>query len=213
MGTYGIMCDDEDEALKYLELLVRCGYTGFEMRVAPGTEWERFNAAAAKARITRQTYFDMIYPDDAAEEPSVPDGYTVRKLTADDMPAIEAFRDTGGCADVHVNAIRVAFDGKGNAGLSPFGMFKGRTLIALSMLTLDEVRDFRKYDIGALFALDNELTDELTEIMWRYAVCFSVRDNALFGSGCVEDDDSPEGVAMCERAGLVKSAEYRIYRK
>ena len=204
-----IVCDDEDEALKYLETLCGGGQYKFTIRVDPGAEWERFNSAAAKERITCRTYFDMIYPYDTAEEPTLPDGYEIRKLTSADMPAVRCFKDMGGCGDVHVGAIRIAFDGTGNVGLSPFGLFRGNTLIALSMLTLDKVRDFRKYDIGAMFALDNEMTDDLIDIMWRYAIFYSINDNALFGNSCVKEDE----LSTCEREGLVKAAEERRYGK
>ena len=208
-----IVCDDEDEALKYLETLCGGGQYKFTIRVDPGAEWERFNSAAAKERITCRTYFDMIYPYDSAEEPTLPDGYDIRKLTPADMPAVKCFKDMGGCGDVHVGAIRIAFDGTGNVGLSPFGLFRGNTLIALSMLTLDKVRDFRKYDIGALFALDGDVTDDLIYLMWRYAAYLAAKDRALLGNASAEEDDSPYSVLVCQKAGLVTAAEERRYGK
>ncbi len=208
-----IVADEEDEALKYFDLLVRGGYFSFEIRVDPGAEWEKFNAAAAKARITRQTSYDMIYPNDAAERPETPDGCSVRRLAEADMPAVKCFKDMGGCGDVHVRAIQIALNGTGNVGLHPFGMFKGDTLVALSMLSLDEVRDFRKNDIGALFALDSEMNDGLIDLMWRYAAYFSAEEGAVLGNASAEDDDSPYSISVCERAGLVKAAEHRVYSK
>lgn len=64
----------------------------------------------------------MIYPDDSITVPEY-EGMSVRSLTAADMPMIKAFKQNGGCTDCHVRAIQTHFDGKGNSGMKPIGLF------------------------------------------------------------------------------------------
>ena len=85
-------------------------------------------------------------------------------------------------------------------------------LIALAMPTLDQVRAFRKYDIGAIFINDTVNKEKAAALLWKYVVDVCLHENAAVGNANAKED-SPLGVAFCERIGLVKAAKNCRYRK
>ena len=93
------------------------------------------------------------------------------------------------------------------------GVFANDELVCLAMPTLDQIRELRKYDIGAIFTIHTPLADEAIDLVWRYAIDDCLRDNAAIGNANADEDDSPLGVAVCERVGLVKVAKNCSYRK
>ena len=205
-----LVCEDEEAALAYLRLFVGGGIEDFSMRVAPGTVWERFDAAVAAAGMVCRTGHDMILRDAAPCE--VDSGeYEVRELTADDLPALAAFRDAGGCGPQHVRAVEIAFAGKGNVGTRPVGVFDGGALVCFALPTADRIRDLVKYDIGGMFTLGAKDDARLCELAWRYAASLCATENAFLGNANAKDDDSPLGAAFSRKMGLVEVAEERRY--
>ena len=207
-----LICENEDDALSYLKLLKRLTNPRFAIRRSLDAEWETFAAEVAKLGLTCRCGYDMIYPDDAVSV-SVYEGLSPRPLRAEDMPQIKAFKQSGGCAECHVRAIQIHFEGKGNAGMNPMGVFANDELVCLAMPTLDQIRELRKYDIGAIFTIHTPLAEEAIDLVWRYAIDDCLRDNAAIGNANADEDDSPLGVAVCERVGLVKVAKNCSYRK
>ena len=205
-----LVCEDEEAAIAYLKLLVEGGIEDFSMRVSPGTVWERFDAAVAAAGMVCRTGHDMILRDAAPYEVDS-GGYEVRELTADDLPALAAFRDAGGCGPQHVRAVEIAFAGKGNVGTRPVGVFDGGALVCFALPTADRIRDFVKYDIGGMFTLGAKDDARLCELAWRYAASLCATENAFLGNANAKDDDSPLGAAFSRRMGLVEVAEERRY--
>ncbi len=210
--SVSLVCEDEKDAIMYLKLLAKQKAPTFSIRKAVGVEWAQFDAEIAKLGLICRKGHDMIYAGDAIEVPKY-DDITARLLTADDVKATEAFRINGGCAETHVKAIQIFFEGKGNVGMNPMGVFKGGELVCLALPTLDEIRELKKYDIGAIFALDTEIKARAVDLMWRYAIDCCINDGAGIGNAYANEDDSPLGVAACERVGLTKIAENRIYQK
>ena len=205
-----LVCVDEASAVRYLELLSKNDNFKFTIHVDCGTIWESFDAAAAKAGLTCKISYDMLY---RGEAPEFADLEFIRELNADDLPSIRQFMERGGCSECHVRAIQISFERKGNIGLRPVGLFEDGAIAALAMPTLDVIRDFRKYDIGAIFILDKTDTERKANEIWRYAIGMCLGDNARIGSAGAKDDDSPLGVKACETAGLVKVSECRRYGK
>ena len=210
--SVGLICEDEDAAIAYLKLLVGGGIENFSMRVAPGTVWERFDAAVASAGMICRTEYDMVLRDVTPFE-SDSARYEARELTADDLPALAAFRDAGRCGPQHVRAVEIAFAGKGNVGTRPVGVFDGDTLVCFALPTADRIRDFVKFDIGGMFTLGRKDDARLCEIAWKYAASICAVENAILGNANAEDDDSPLGAAFSRRMGLVEVAEERRYVK
>lgn len=206
-----LICENEQDALPYLRLLAKLSNPRFSIRRSVDAEWENFDAEAAKLGLTCRYGYDMIYANDSISVPEY-DGSSVRLLTAEDMPMIKTFKQSGGCAECHVRAIQIHFEGKGNAGMKPMGVFANGELVCLAMPTLDQIRELRKYDIGAIFTI-NTNNKEAIDLMWKYAIDHCLKDNATIGNSNADEDDSPLGVAVCERIGLVKVAKNCGYHK
>ena len=207
-----LICETEEDALPYLKLFAKLSNPRFSVRRSVNAEWEIFDAEVAKLGLTCRYGYDMIYPKDTVTVPEY-EGMTVRLLTAEDMGLIKAFKQNGGCAECHVRAIQIHFDGKGNVGMAPMGIFEHGELICLAMPDLDQIRELKKYDIGAIFTIHTAHEEKAIDLMWRYAVDYCLKDNAAIGNSNAHEDDSPLGVAACERIGLVKVAKNCGYRK
>lgn len=148
----------------------------------------------------------MIYPKGTVAVPEY-DGMVIRLLTIEDMPFIKVFKQSGGCVECHIKALQIHFDGKGNVGMKPMGVFENGKLVCLAMPTLDRIREFRKYDIGAIFTLNSPNKEQAIDLMWKYAIESCIQDNAAIGNANSDEDDSPLGLAVCERNSLVKVAK------
>ena len=214
-----LICETEAEALPYLKLFGKLTNPRFSVRRSVDTEWEIFDAEVAKLGLTCRYGYDMIYPNDSISVPEY-DGLSIRLLTAEDMTQIKAFKQSGGCAECHVRAIGIHFNGKGNAGMKPMGVFENGELICIAMPALDQIREFRKYDIGAIFTIDKRQKEKAIELIWKYAIAYCLNNNAIIGnSNALEDGNnpweknSPLGVEFCERTGLVKAAKNCGYSK
>ncbi len=207
-----LVCENEGDALLYLKLFAKHSNPRFSIRRSVDTEWESFDAEVAKLGLSCRYGFDMIYANDTIDVPEHV-GLSVRLLTAEDMPMIKAFEQSGGCAECHVRAIQIHIDGKGNVGMKPMGVFSNGQLICLAMPTLDQIRELRKYDIGAVFTIDTTKAEKAIDLMWKYAIDYCLKDNATIGNSNAHEDDSSLGVAVCERVGLAKVAKSCDYRK
>jgi len=210
--SIALVCENEEDALSYLKLLAKLQNLRFSIRRSVDEEWNIFDAEIAKLGLTCRYGYDMSYTSDRVAVPEY-DGMSARLLTAEDMPLIKAFKENGGCAECHVRAIQISFDGKGNIGMKPMGIFANNELVCLSMPALDQVRELRNYDIGALFAIDTPQKEKTIDLMWKYAIDSCLKDNATISNANAHEDDSPLGVAVCERIGLVKIAKMCDYRK
>ena len=111
-----------------------------------------------------------------------------------------------------MNAVRIHFPGKGNLGLRPCGVFKDGDLVVLALPTLDQIRDLRRYDIGGIFALPTK-DDRIVELLWKFVIDLSIKDNAAIGNANAKDDPSSIGVSYCQGIGLVKIANSFYYCK
>lgn len=207
-----LICETEEDALPYLKLFGKLSNPRFSVRRSIDTEWEIFDAEIAKLGLTCRYGYDMIYPKDTVAVPEY-EGMEIRLLTEEDMGFIKAFRQNGGCAECHVKAIKVHFEGNGNVGMKPMGVFENGKLVCLAMPTLDQIREFRKYDIGAIFTIDAPYKEKIIDLVWKYAIDICLKDNAIIGNANSGEDDSPLGVAVCEKIGLVKVAKICDYRK
>ncbi len=210
--SVSLVCEREEDALPYLKLLAKLPHPDFSVRRSVGSEWENFDAEVAKLGLTCRCGYDMIYPGDAADIPAY-EGLSVRPLTSEDLPAIKVFRQSGGCGEGHVRAMQIHFASKGNLGMKPTGVFANGNLIALAMPTLDQIRAFRKYDIGAIFTNEPANREKAAELLWKYILDVCLNENAAVGNANAKEEDSPLGVAFCERMGLVKAAKNCRYRK
>ena len=66
----------------------------------------------------------------------------------------------------------------------------------------------------SLVIINSENAKEKTiDLMWKYAIDSCLKDNATISNANAHEDDSPLGVAVCERIGLVKIAKKCDYRK
>ena len=207
-----LVCENETDALPYLKLLARLQNPRFSIRRSIDTEWNIFDAEVAKLGLTCHRGYDMIYLHHTVSVPSY-EGMSVRLLTAEDMPMVKAYKQSGGCAECHVRAIQTYFDGKGNSGMKPIGIFSNNELICLAMPTLDQIRELKKYDIGAIFTASGQNKDKAIDLMWKYAADICLRDNAMIGNANALDDDSPLGIKACELVGFIKVAENCSYSK
>lgn len=207
-----LVCENEEDALSYLKLFAKLTNPRFSVRRSVDTEWEIFDAEVAKLGLTCRYGYDMIYPKDAVAVPKY-EGMEIRLLTIEDMPLIKAFKQSGGCTECHVRAIQIHFDGKGNSGMTPMGGFENGELVCLAMPTLDQIREFRKYDIGSMFTIDTPYEDKVIDLTWKYVIDSCLKDNAAIGNANSYEDDSSLGVAVCERIGLVKVAKNCSYQK
>ena len=207
-----LICEKEQDALPYLKLFAKLPNPQFSIRRSIDTEWEQFDAEVARLGLTCRYGYDMIYPLNEVNVPTY-EGMHAQLLTAEDMPSIKAFKQNGGCAECHVRAIQLCFDGTGNAGMQPMGIFEDETLICLAMPALDQIRELRKYDIGAIFTLDTIDEKKAIDLMWKYAIDNCLKDHATIGNANADEDDSPLGVDICERIGLIKVAKNCGYHK
>ena len=207
-----LICENEEDALPYLKLFSKLSNPRFSIRRSVDVEWEAFDAEVANLGLTCRYGYDMIYPNDSISVPEY-DGLSIRLLTAEDMPQVKAFKQSGGCADCHVRAIQIHFDGKGNVGMTPMGIFENEELICLAMPDFDQIRELKKYDIGAILTINTTSEKKAIDLIWRYAIDYCLRDNAIIGNSNADEDDSPLGVSVCERIGLVKVAKNCGYRK
>ena len=207
-----LICEAEEDALPYLKLFAKLKNPKFSVRRPVDAQWELFDAEVARLGLTCRYGYDMIYPGDAVTVPAY-EGMETRLLTAEDMGRIKAFRQSGGCAECHVRAIGIHFDGKGNVGLTPMGVFENGELICLAMPDLDHIRELKKYDIGAIFTTDTASKNKAIDLMWKYAIDYCLKDNATIGNANAREDDSPLGVAVCEKIGLIKVAKNCGYCK
>ena len=207
-----LICENEEDALPYLKLFGRLANPRFSIRRSVDAEWELFDAEVAKLGLTCRYGYDMIYPKDTVTVPSY-EGMEIRLLRAEDMSSIKAFKQNGGCAECHVRAIQIHFDGKGNVGMTPMGIFENGELVCLAMPDLDQVRELRKYDIGAIFTGNTANEEKTVDLMWKYAIDYCLGDHAAIGNANAREDDSPLGVAVCEQVGLVKVAKNCGYCK
>ena len=207
-----LICETEEDALSYLKLFAKLTNPRFSIRRSVDAEWEAFDAEVAKLGLTCRYGYDMIYPNVSISVPEY-NGLSIRLLTAEDMPQVKAFKQSGGCAECHVRAIQICFDGKGNAGMKPMGVFENGELLCLAMPDLDQIRELKKYDIGAIFTINTTSEENAIDLIWRYAIDYCLRDNAAIGNSNAKEDDSPLGVAVCERIGLVKVAKNCGYCK
>lgn len=207
-----LVSENEDDALLYLKLFAKLSNPRFSIRRSVNTEWERFDAEIAKLGLCCRYGYDMIYPHETMTVPQYED-MTARLLTAEDMTHVKLFRQNGGCAACHVKAIQIHFDGKGNTRMKPMGVFKNGELICLAMPTLDRIRELRKYDIGAIFTVGTTDQEKPVDLMWKYAIDHCLNEKAVIGNSNAYEDDSPLGVAVCERVGLVKIAKNCGYHK
>ena len=214
-----LICETEADALPYLNLFGKLTNPRFSVRRSVDTEWEFFDEEVAKLGLTCRYGYDMIYPKDTVTVPEY-EGMEIRLLGAEDMPQVKAFKQSGGCAECHVRAIQIHFDGKGNVGMTPMGIFENEELICLAMPDLDQIRELKKYDIGAIFTISTTSKEKAIDLIWRYAIDYCLKDHATIGnSNALEDinnpweKNSPLCVETCERIGLVKVAKNCGYRK
>jgi len=207
-----LICENEEDALPYLELLGRLQEPRFFVRRSVDSSWEIFDTRIAKFGLTCRRGYDMTYSGNTVTVPSC-DGMEIRPLTADDMTFIKAFKQNGGCAECHVRAIQIYFDGKGNAGMAPIGIFENGELTCLAMPELNQIRELKKYDIGALFTHNAKNEEKTVELMWKYVIDMSLKANALIGNANAKDDSTPLGISACEKLGFVKTSMFCSYRK
>ena len=214
-----LVCEQEEDAIAYVKLLASKSFFDFYIQKSLDAEWENFNAEVAKLGLTCRMGYDMLYHRPSVEVP-VYEGLTARLLTAEDMSFIKAFKQNGGCAECHVRANQIYFDGKGNAGLIPMGIFENGELICFAMPALDQIRELRKYDIGGIFTINTPSKEKAIDLMWKYAIDYGLQDNALVGNANALEDannpwekNSPLGVETSEYIGLVKVATYCGYKK
>ena len=80
------------------------------------------------------------------------------------MPFIKAFRQNGGCAECHLRAIQIHFDGKGKTGMKPMRIFENGGLVCLAMPMLDQIRELRKYDTGAM----KKQISRFSRVTWEF---------------------------------------------
>lgn len=207
-----LVCEKEEDALSYLMLFAKQKNLRFSIRKSVDSKWGNFDAEVAKAGLTCRSGYDMLFVGDNIDVPQY-DGLSARVLNDSDMNAIKAFKQIGGCAECHVQAIQIRFDGKGNDGLVPMGVFEKGELVCLAMPTLDKIRDFRKYDIGAIF-VKTEKEEKVVDLIWKYAVDYCLNDKSYIGNAnAMEEIGSPLDVGLCERMGFKKVAKNCVYQK
>ncbi len=214
-----LICESENDAILYLKLLAKYSSPRFSIHKSVDAEWGQFDAEIAKLGLTCRYGFDMFYPSTEVTVPAY-DNMTVRELCASDITLIQSFKQSGGCAECHVRAIQIHFDGKGNVGMKPVGLWIDNELVCLAMPTLDQIRELRKYDIGAIFAIGRGKEEKAIELIWKFVIRMCLNDNATIGNANALEDannpwekNSPLGVETCERIGLVKVAKNCGYSK
>lgn len=216
MPAVDLVCDNEADAILYLKLLSKNKAPVFTIHKSIECEWEEFDAEIEKFGLIGRYGFDMIYPHSEVKVPEY-DGMSVRELCAEDMTLIKEFKQRGGCSECHVKAIQIHFDGKANEGMRPVGLFSNGEILCLAMPSLDQVRELRKYDIGAIFTIETiekYKSDKAVELIWKYVIDMCLKDNAAIGNANARDvSTDPLGVKTSERMGLVKIAKNCGYSK
>lgn len=207
-----IVCENEADAILYLKMLSKQPNPNFTIHKPIDYEWEQFDAEAAKLGLTCCCGYDMFYPYDKVTVPKY-DGLTVRELTADDISLIKAFRQNGGCANCHVKAVQIHFEGKGNVGLRAFGTFLNGNMVAFALPTLDQVRDMKRYDIGGIFTIEKGNNDRTIELIWKHIIDVCLKENAIIGNGNALEENSPIGTETSEHMGLIKVIKNCRYSK
>ena len=206
-----LVCETEEDTLSYVRLLAKLPHLRFSIRKRIDSVWELFEKEMECQGFACRKGYDMVYPHSEIAVPTYNDLFA-RELREQDLPNLEAFCQQGGCDQCHVNAVRVHFPGKGNLSLRPCGVFKDGDLVALALPTLDQIRNLRRYDIGGVFALPTK-DDRITELLWKFVIDLSIKDNAAIGNANAKDDPSPIGVSYCNRMGLVTIAKSCHYSK
>lgn len=207
-----LVCDSEAAAIDYVRILAEQPNPRFTIRKSVDAVWEAFDAAVAQLGLVCRYGYDLLYTGATSEVPEFA-GLTTRELTAQDMTALKVFQKNGGCWECHVNAIGICLEGKGNLGLRAMGVFAADGMVCLAMPTLDEVRELRKYDIGAIFAREHTHREQAIELAWKAAIAMAQADHAVIGNAYATEDDGPLGVAYCEKIGLEKVAQSCSYSK
>lgn len=206
-----LVCETEEDTLSYVRLLAKLPYLRFSIRKRIDSVWELFEKEMECQGFACRKGYDMVYPHSEIAVPTYNDLFA-RELREQDLPNLEAFCQQGGCDQCHVNAVRIHFLGKGNLGMHPCGIFKDGELIALALPVLDHVRDLRRYDIGGIFTA--ELKDQRAiELLWKFVIDLSLKDNATLGNANAKEDDSLLGVGCCKRIGLITTAINLSYSK
>lgn len=207
-----LVCSTEIDAMQYLELLSKNETFSFSVRIPPEEEWNAFQTEAAKHGMTCRRSYDMAYLENAIEVPNNP-SMEVRELNAEDMSLVRKFRQRGGCADCHVRGLQAHFDHKGNEGERAFGLFYNGDLVCLATPVLDSVREMKKYDIGALFAIGQGNTPEAIEYIWKYVIDACMKSGAVLGNASATEGDDLLSVAASEGVGMIKVAKVCRYSK
>lgn len=207
-----LVCENEQDAVAYLKLLSKLPSLNFNIRKSLDASWNAFDAEAAQLGLTCRVGYDMIYPQDSVNVPNY-DDLTARVLTAQDTLAIQRFKQDSGCGEAYVRAIQIHISGKGEPGLIPVGVFQNDTLICLAMPTLDEIRELKKYDIGAVFALKENNNGNAIELIWKFAIDQCLKDNAIIGNANAKEGNSLAGVEISQQVGLSKVAKNCRYCK
>ncbi len=206
-----IVCGKESEAIEYLDMLYESEVNSFCVHINPDEEWNELKAKAEKIGMSCDTSFDMLYLEDTVVIPYY-QNMSVRELSKDDMPLVRAFRQKGGCGDCHVRGLQAHFDNKGNATECAFGTFCDNELICLATPVLDNVRNMKKYDIGALFTIEHSKAREATEMMWRFIIDFCIKNGAILGNANADGCGSLS-ISESEKAGLTKVAKILRFSK
>ena len=97
--------------------------------------------------------------------------------------------------------------------MRPIGFFSDDRMICLAMPTLDKVREMSKYDIGAMFALNDPNSGKAVENVWKFAIDIAQKDGAMIGNSNAKEEEGPLGVKYCEAMGFEKVAQYCRYSK
>ena len=205
-----LICETEEDTLSYARLLAKLPHLRFSIRKRIDSVWELFEKEMEFQGFACRKGYDMVYPHSEIAVPTYNDLFA-RELREQDLPNLEAFCQQGGCDQCHVNAVRIHFLGKGNLGMHPCGVFKDGELIALVLPVLDHVRDLFRYDIGGIFT--TELKDQRAiELLWKFVIDLSLKDNATLGNANAKEDDSPLSVDYSQQMGLVPVAISVHYR-
>ena len=62
-----MICEREEDALRYLQLLAKLANPRFSLRRSPDGEWEHFNAEVAKLGLTCRYGYDMVFAGEMPE--------------------------------------------------------------------------------------------------------------------------------------------------
>lgn len=205
MASIGIVCGKENEAIEYLDMLYESEANSFCVHIDPNEEWNELVTKAQELGMSCHTSFDMLYLEDTVVIPDY-NNMLVRELRADDMPLVRVFRQKGGCDDRHVRGLQAHFDNKANANERAFGVFYNDELVCLSTPVLDNIRNMKKYDIGALFTLEHIKATQAKDMMWKFVINVCINDGAILGNANA-DDNGNLSVLESEKAGLSKVAK------